>query len=739
MGIYTAIFINIEIEIEIEIKKEGRNKNMSHQPLPEKLARLSDLANNLWWSWNPEARQVWRRLDYPLWRTTTHNPMQMLHEISPAQLERKAADASFVRHLNKVMLQYDHEMGNTDSWFKTDHAELDGKTIAYFSAEFGLHVSVPIYSGGLGILSGDHIKEAGDLGLPFVGVGFMYPQGYFRQRLPSHGWQEAEYLQLDMDKAPVNKVLDKDGNELRIAVTIHDTKVQMRVWHLKIGRANLYLMDTDVPENAPWHRELTARLYGGDNENRIRQEILLGIGGVRVLRKLGYQPDVWHMNEGHSAFLVLELVREIVAETGCSFHEAALQVRPQAVFTTHTPVPAGHDAFNFDMMDKYFGHYYSRLNLDRTGFMNLGRHQENWGEAFNMTVLALKMSGMANGVSELHAEVSRDMWQEVWPSKSVDEIPIMGITNGIHVPTWIALPMADLFTKYLHPEWITKQDDQAIWERISEIPDEELWKIHVELRRKLLDSLQERTRVRWIQGHRDATQVLTTGAFLDPNALTIGFARRFATYKRATLIFRDPERLKRILLDVERPVQIIFAGKAHPADDPGKHLIQTIYNIAKSHEWGGRIAFVEDYEMHMGRYLKQGSDIWLNNPRRPREASGTSGMKAALNGVPNLSILDGWWVEGYNGANGWAIGENMNYDDPNEQDAADAESLYRLLEEEIVPLYYDRDRDGVPRGWVEVMRESIRSNAAVFSMRRMVKEYTENLYIPAMNGEFRKS
>ena len=710
---------------------------MSHQPLPEKLARMSELANNLWWSWNSDARQVWRRLDYSLWRETTHNPMRMLYEITPEQLAKKAADASFVRHLNKVMLRYDHEMGNTDSWFKTEHADLDGNTIAYFSAEFGLHVSIPIYSGGLGILSGDHIKEAGDLGLPFVGVGFMYPQGYFRQRIPSHGWQEAVYQQLDLEKAPVNIVTDDNGNEVRVAVTIHDTKVHMRVWHLNVGRANLYLMDADVPENAPWNRELTARLYGGDSENRIRQEILLGIGGVRVLRKLGYTPNVWHMNEGHSAFLVLELVRELVAETGCTFHEAALQVRPKAVFTTHTPVPAGHDAFGFDQMDKYFAHYWERLGLDRIGFMNLGRHQENWGEAFNMTVLALKMSGMANGVSQLHAEVSRDMWTGVWPEKAVDEIPIMGITNGIHVPTWTALPMADLFTKYLHPDWVNHQDDQAIWERLKEIPDAELWQIHVDLRRKLLDSFRERTRVRWMQGHRDATQVLTTGAFLDPNALTIGFARRFATYKRSTLIFRDPERLKRILFDAQRPVQIIFAGKAHPADDPGKHLIQTIYNIAKSHEWGGRIAFIEDYDMHMGRYLKQGTDIWLNTPRRPREASGTSGMKAALNGVPNLSILDGWWVEGYNGANGWAIGENQNHDDHEVQDAADAESLYRTLEEEIVPLYYDRDRDEVPRGWVEVMRESIRSNAAMFSMRRMVKEYTEQLYIPAMKGELK--
>jgi starch phosphorylase len=386
-------------------------------------------------------------------------------------------------------------------------------------------------------------------------------------------------------------------------------------------------------------------------------------------------------------------------------------------------------------MDRYFWSYWEQVGLDRDGFMNLGKHQEGWGEAFNMTVLALKMSGFANGVSQLHAEVSRHMWRSVWPEAEKEaDVPIIGITNGIHVPTWIAMPMNHLFKHKLDPNWITKQDDQAMWERLDEIPDADLWRVHSELRYKLMSEIRERARRRWVEGHRDATEVITTGAFLDPDALTIGFARRFATYKRATLIFRDPERLKRILLDRERPMQIIFAGKAHPADDPGKHLIQTIYNIAKSHDWGGRIAFVEDYEMHMGRYLKQGSDVWLNNPIRPREASGTSGMKAALNGVPNLSILDGWWVEGYNGANGWAIGDETQYDDPNVQDAADAESLYQLLEQEIVPLYYDRDRDGTPRGWVQVMRESIRSNAARFSMRRMVKEYTELMYIPAMNG-----
>lgn len=702
--------------------------------IPAKLQRLPELANNLWWSWNLDARLLWKRLDYPLWKKTRHNPVQMLHEISAEELQEKASDPSFVRYYNKILLRFEEELNSDKMWYQTAHAEVADKTIAYFSAEFGLHNSLPIYSGGLGILSGDHVKEASDLGLNFVGVGFMYPQGYFRQRIPTHGWQEAVYQQLNMEQSPVDLVRQDDGHPIKIHVRIDDSEVYAQIWEVKVGRVSLYMMDTDVPENDPWNRELSARLYSGDSEMRIRQEIMLGIGGVRVLRALGITPEVWHMNEGHSAFLVLELVREIVAKEGLNFHDAAMKVRDKAIFTTHTPVPAGHDAFPFHMMEKYFAYYWPQLNLDREGFLNLGRHEEPWGVAFNMTVLALKMSNFANGVSQLHGQVSREMWQSVWPEKEVNDVPITAITNGIHIPTWIASDMHDLFSKYLGPDWVAHQDDPKMWELLKEIPDEELWHVHSNLRSKLLNRLRFRTRQRWTQGRHDATQVLTNGGFLDPETLTIGFARRFATYKRATLIFRDPERLKRILLDQDRPVQIIFAGKAHPADDPGKHLIQTIYNIAKSHDWGGRIAFIEDYDMHMGRYLKQGVDVWLNNPRRPREASGTSGMKAALNGVPNLSILDGWWVEGYNGANGWAIGENRSYDSHEEQDAADADSLYRLLEEEIVPLYYDRDHDQIPRGWVEVMRESIRSNAALFSMRRMVKEYTDLLYVPAIKN-----
>ncbi len=702
--------------------------------LPEKLNRLSEIAYNLWWSWTPEARELFRRLDYSLWRDTEHNPVQMLRLIPSENLQQATHDASFVRLYQKVLLKYDREINNGHSWFFTHFPEHRGKIIAYFSFEFGLHNSLPIYSGGLGVLSGDHAKETSDLGLPFVGVGFFYPQGYFRQRIPSHGWQESIYPQIDMNQAPIRVLRDERGQEILVDVPLSGRHVFARVWYVQAGRTNLYLMDTDVDENAPWDRELSARLYSGDSEMRIRQEIMLGIGGVRLLRRLNIQPHVYHMNEGHSAFLLLELIREKVV-SGMSFEEAAAQVKKQSIFTTHTPVPAGHDAFSFHMVEQYFHDYWPEMGISREQFLRLGGHQEEWGIAFNMTVLALRLSGQANGVSKLHGEVSRQMWQEVWPGKRVEEVPITSVTNGIHVPSWISSEMSQLFAKYLGPDWRERHDEPAIWERVVDIPAEELWHLHVHMKRKMISYFQEHVRRNWINGRHDPTQVLTGGTLLEPNALTIGFARRFATYKRANLIFQDIERLKRLILDTHRPVQIVFAGKAHPADDPGKQLIQYVYNMAKNNEMGGRIAFIEDYNMHMARYLVQGVDVWLNTPRRPREASGTSGMKAALNGVPNLSILDGWWAEGYNGANGWAIGGGVSFDDPRAQDYHDAQSLYQLLEDEIVPLFYQRDKDDIPRGWVEVMRESIRSNAAPFSMRRMVKEYTTRLYLKVLEGQ----
>ncbi len=701
--------------------------------LPEKISRLTELAYNLWWSWNPEARQLFKRLDLSLWQSTQHNPVQLLQEITSQQLDIAANDSLFYQQYKKVMMIFDREMKNGHTWFNQANPSDSNLQVAYFSAEFGLHSSLPIYSGGLGILSGDHAKESSDLGIPLVGIGFMYPQGYFRQRIPSHGWQEAIYEQLNLNRAPIIQRTTENGSEMRVRVHMGDRDVYARIWHVQVGRVPLYLLDTDVDENDPWDRELSARLYSGDTEHRIRQEIMLGIGGVRALRALSVEPNVWHMNEGHSAFLVLECIRELV-QAGATFDEAAAEVSKKSLFTTHTPVPAGHDAFPFHMVQQYFAGYWDELGLSREQFLDLGRHEEEWGTSFNMTVLALRMSGQANGVSKLHEKISREMWKDVWAVQDTDDVPITSVTNGIHIPSWIPNELHQLFSKYLGPDWRDHHDDPVLWERIFDIPDVEFWRYHVSLKYKMLSFLRERARNRWIVGSNDPTQIMTSGTLLNPDALTIGFARRFATYKRASLIFRELDRLIAILADQHRPVQIIFAGKAHPEDDPGKTLIQNIYNMAKHNQLGGRVAFIEDYDMHMARYLVQGVDIWLNTPRRPREASGTSGQKAAVNGVANFSILDGWWVEGFNGANGWAIGDNLDYDDPDTRDAVDANSLYSLLEEEIVPLYYERDRDNVPRGWVALMRESIRSNAPRFSTRRMLKEYT-GLYVNALNRD----
>jgi starch phosphorylase len=701
--------------------------------VPSKIGRIGELAYNLWWSWNPEARSLFKLLDRALWRSTQHNPVQMLQEIDPEDLNAAANDSLFYSYYKKAILAFDREMASDQTWFNRQHPELNGFLAAYFSAEFGLHSSLPIYSGGLGILSGDHAKEASDLGIPLVGVGFMYPQGYFRQRVPSHGWQEAVYEQLDMGRAPIMPVLDNDRQEQRVSVPMSGRTVSARIWNVRVGRVPLYLLDTDVDENDPWDRELSARLYSGDTEHRIRQEIMLGIGGVRALRALKIEPSVWHMNEGHSAFLVLECIREQVSQ-GMSFEQAAAKIKRRSLFTTHTPVPAGHDAFPFHMVEQYFSGYWDELGLTRDEFLDLGRHEEEWGTSFNMTVLALKTSGQANGVSKLHGEISRKMWQSVWPERAEADVPITHVTNGVHVPTWTPLEMRQLFRKYLGPDWVQKHDDPAIWERMNDVPDDELWALHLDLKRKTVGYFQELARRRWIDGTNDPTQVMTSGTFLDPEALTIGFARRFATYKRALLVFRDVKRLERIALDTHRPVQFVFAGKAHPEDDPGKQLIQSVYNMAKHHRLGGRVAFIEDYDMHMARYLVQGVDVWLNTPRRPREASGTSGQKATLNGIPNLSVLDGWWVEGYNGANGWAFGDGDESADLEAQDAIDADALYSLLEDEIIPLYYARDRDDIPRGWVAIMREAIRSNAPRFCTRRMLKEYAA-LYVRMLDRE----
>lgn len=709
-----------------------QNDDLKEQ-LPLRLVRLSELAYNFWWSWNRPSRDLFEQVDRALWTATRHNPVRILRETPRDSLVALTKDPSFLRDFDAVLMELDRDTKDGQAWYQQAYPDLCHHPIAYFSAEFGLHISLPIYSGGLGVLSGDHTKEASDLGLPFVAVGFLYEQGYFRQRLDHSGWQEAIYPPLNPYEVALRPITLEEDACGTVTVSVGDREICLQLWEVAVGRARLYLIDAGVEENAPWDRQLTARLYGGDREMRIQQEILLGIGGVRVLRALGIEPQIWHINEGHSAFMVLERAREYVAQ-GHSFEAAFELVRASTVFTTHTPVPAGHDVFDFGLIDKYFHGYWSELDLSRDDFLALGSYDPGHGAGFNMTKLALQMSGYANGVSALHGQVSRRMWQSLWPDRKEVDIPIGHVTNGVHLPSWTGEAMHRLYRKYISPDWIERQDDPLLWSRIEEIPDSELWEAHTLLKQKMFSTVRERARQDWITRAMPPEQLLASGIFLDPNALVIGFARRFATYKRATLIFRDVDRLMRLIHDPYRPVQIIFAGKAHPADDPGKLLMQRLYNYARDPKFGGRIAFVEDYDMHVARYLVQGVDVWLNTPRKPNEASGTSGMKAAFNGVLNLSILDGWWAEAYNGRNGWAIDSGVETDHWEDQDRADAEALYRILEEQVVPLFYQRDRDYVPRGWVAMMREAIRTVGPNFSTRRMVKEYAERYYVPALKA-----
>ncbi len=700
------------------------------QSLPAGLTRLQELANNVWWSWHPETRGLFETIDPTVWRLSRHNPVKLLQDLKPDRLSALQEDPAFLRHYSAALKSYDHYMAREGTWFATRYPQLNNRTIAYFSAEFGLHSSVPIYSGGLGILAGDHCKEASDLGLPLVGIGFMYPQGYFHQRITPDGWQEAQREPFNRLESPIHPAITPSGEPCQVKVELGQRMVTIHVWRIQVGRGLLYLIDTDTPDNSRSDRDLSAQLYGGGQEVRVCQEILLGIGGVRVLRALGIAPVVWHANEGHSAFLTLELCREIV-QAGQSPAAAMAYVRAHTIFTTHTPVPAGHDVFPHELMDRYFHQYWPQLGLTRDAFLKLGEHPEFPLAGFNMTALALRMSAHVNGVSREHGRVSRKMWRSLWPDLPEDRVPIRSITNGIHVPTWVAPELNHLYSKYLGPDWTERLDDSAIWHRVTDIPENELWAVRQTLKRKLMSFIRERARAGWMQQDLEPAQVLAGGTLLDPEALTIAFARRFATYKRATLIFAAVSRLKALLQDRWRPVQLIFAGKAHPADEPGRQFIHQVYSFCKDHGLGGQVAFLPDYDMHMAKYLVQGVDVWLNNPRPPMEASGTSGQKAALNGVPNLSVLDGWWQEGYDGANGWAITSSADLGDLQAQDAQDAEQLYRILEQDVVPLYYMRDRDDIPRGWIQIVKDAIRTTAPRFCARRMVKEYVEVMYAPA--------
>lgn len=706
-------------------------------PIPERIRRLEELACDLWWSWHYRARDLFRRLDYRLWRETAHNPVRMLRLLGRDRLERAAGDRGFLAMYDSVVHDLDRARSAKDTWWSQRYGPAaKGAKVAYFSAEFALHQSLPLYAGGLGVLAGDTCKEASDLGVPLVGIGFMYPQGYFHQHVSADGWQQEAYERLDWLDAPIEPAMRADGSPCVVAVALGDRTVLAAVWVVRAGRVKLLLLDTDLPENAPWDRELSARLYGGNQETRIQQEIVLGLGGVRALRALDIEPTVWHLNEGHAAFVVLQRVREAL-EQNLPFEQAVAEVRRTTVFTTHTPVPAGHDAFPFHLVETYLAGAWGSLGQLRNQFLALGAYDngDGNGQMFNMTALAMRSAGAVNAVSQLHRDVTRQMWTPIWPDVKPGEEPVRDITNGVHVPTWVASELSKLFEAHIAPDWRQRHDDEQMWDAMEAIPDEELWAVRQALRNYLFAFIRERARNRWIEERVGPGQIVTAGTLLNPDALTIGFARRFAAYKRPELLFHDPDRLARILSAARQPVQIVYAGKSHPADDSGKHHLQRIYKRAMDQGFGGRIAFIDDYDLHVAHFMVQGCDVWLNTPRKPLEASGTSGMKAAVNGVPHLSIGDGWWAEGYNGANGWLIDGKCESLDPAEVDAADADALYRLLETEVVPTFYDRDVHGLPRAWLRLVRESIRTVIPRFSARRMVKQYVESMYGPVFGGE----
>jgi len=697
--------------------------------LPAVLEPLREMTFNLWWTWEPSARRLFRHLDPDLWNRTNHNPVRMLQLSRQARLEELAQDKSFLRELKEVHDAFRNYLAREDTYGKTGAGAAIKRPVAYFSAEFGFHEAIPNYSGGLGILAGDHCKSASDLDLNFVAVGLLYRHGYFRQEIDKDGAQHAVSLNQNFHHLPIREV-QRDGAGLLISVRILDREVFAKVWQLPVGRIDLFLLDTDIPENNAEDRLITAELYGGDQEMRMRQEIVLGIGGVKALKALGIDPEVFHMNEGHSAFLAMERIRRKVVEKKLEFYSALQIVASANIFTTHTPVPAGNDSFPREMMRKYFGDFAKELGIPFDELFSFGQTRVDRSDPFSMTILALRMSRHSNGVSKLHGEVSRSLWKDVWNGVPVHEVPITSITNGIHTKTWMAPEFSALYRKYLG-EWEERITEPDFWRRVIDIPDSELWETHQQLKHRLVEFVRERVRIRRERIGDSPEAIRDVNRILDPEVLTIGFARRFATYKRGALLFSDKERLKRLLNDTTRPVQFIFAGKAHPRDEGGRALIQEVYRFSREAGFENRVVFLEDYDSYIARRLVQGVDLWLNNPLRPMEASGTSGMKCAPNGGINLSVLDGWWHEGFNGNNGWAIAAEISDGTVEFQSAVDANSLYQLLENQIIPLYYAKPDGKLPLAWLQLMRESIRSVTPVFNTHRMVKEYTERLYIPA--------
>lgn len=705
--------------------------------LPAGLERLQDLAENLRWSWHHETVALFQALDPAGWEATGHNPVQLLARLPQERLAALARDEAFLARLRRLVADLDGYLASGSVWFRERYPDAGATLVAYFSAEFGITECLPIFSGGLGVLAGDHLKSASDLGVPLVGVGLLYRDGYFRQHLDATGYQRERYDATDFHALPLRLERDAHGAPLLVSLALPGRTVQVQIWRARVGRVALFLLDTNLPENQPADREITARLYGGDQETRIQQELVLGIGGYRALAALGLQPTVYHMNEGHAAFLAVEHIRALMRIEGADFTTARRRATDALVFTTHTPVPAGHDYFPPPLMERYFAAYSAALGIAWPDFLALGRqHPDDASEYFCMTVLALKLARRSNGVSKLHGAVSRAMWRPLWPERAEADVPIGAITNGVHLPTWTAPAMAACYTRWLGPGWSGRSMDPATWHPLARVPDDELWREREAARARLVAFARERLVAQLTA--RGATEAALAAArqALDPGVLTIGFARRFATYKRATLLLRDPERLARLLTNPERPVQFVFAGKAHPRDEGGKALIQRLAELAGQPAYQGRLVFIEDYDVAIARELVAGADVWLNTPQRPYEASGTSGMKATVNGLLNLGTLDGWWAEAWSDFRaearpfGWAIGTTADYDDAERQAADDAEALYQVLEREVVPTFYERDARGIPTRWTAMMVASIGTLCPYFNTDRMVREYVERDYLP---------
>ena len=713
------------------IVSEARTLDRFIAPAQEKLWAL---ARNLWWSWDQESTALFRDLDPTQWRALNQNSVALLNATPLQTLEQRAGELVLHGRINYAYRRQQEYLKADRTWGATHAGVLRPRPVAYFSAEFGIHESLPIYSGGLGVLAGDHVKSASDLDIPLIGIGLFYSQGYFRQYLDRNGWQCEEYLLTDITQLPMEPAIGKDGTPVAVEIFTRTGSIKAKVWRVKVGRIDLLLLDSNVEGNAPEDRQLTSRLYGGDGRVRIRQELLLGVGGFRALKAMGITPGVLHLNEGHSAFVVLEAIRNRMEEEGIGFHQAVPYVAREVVFTTHTPVPAGHDRFHAGLIEEHLGPLRDALGLSHDDLMNMGREHHGHHEDFCMTVLGMKNSRRMNAVSALHGEVSRQMWTGLFPGKSEDQVPIGHITNGVHVPSWLAPQMFRLYDRHLGTNWHEHSGEAHIWEGIENVDDGELWETHLALKSRLIEFVRRRAKQQSTNRGEAPEVIAKLGKILSPDALTIGFARRFATYKRANLVLRDIERLATMVNDLNRPVQFVFAGKAHPHDEPGKRVLQEIANLMRQPRFADKFVFVEDYDINVGRFLVQGVDVWLNNPRRPLEASGTSGQKVVLNGGLNLSVLDGWWAEAYDGLNGFSIGTGRTHSNMDVHDTRDAEDLYRALKDEVIPLFYNRDSDGLPRGWIKRMKRTIRTLGWRFNANRMVMDYVLHSYIPAAGG-----